>query len=409
MSYNSPFSGDVVQPTDVSYQAFTISSNTTLNWPINGNPTGLYAARIMQVTATVGSLKLYMPPANQASVGQDALIRNVGSNTFTVVDYNGNTIIAVAAGQAQYIYITTNATTAGTWGIIAFGTGTSSSDAATLAGYGLVAQSTTLNQSHPSSYIVSTATFTSADRAKMNVWNGGVGIAYLPLVSVAGDNWFTIIRNGGTGTLSLYTTSSQLIDGNTVKLFQPGDSAFVICTGTEYFTIGYGQGTNFAFSALSYPVTTGTYTLTASEASNTIQEFTGTLSGAVTIIYPPVVNLYVISNQTSAGGNTLTVKTTSGTGVVVPAASQVTVICDGVNFYNANTTQIGATAISLISGSAASPSLNFSAQTNTGLFYPGGNAFAVSIIGTQRLTVNTSGISVNGSGTFSGGISGGVF
>jgi hypothetical protein len=53
--------------------------------------------------------------------------------------------------------------------------------------------------------------------------------------------------------------------------------------------------------------------------------------------------------------------------------------------------------------------LNFSAQTHTGLFYPGGNAFAVSVIGTQRLTVNVNGINVNGSGTFSGGISGGVF
>lgn len=408
MSFNSPFSGNVVQPTDVSYAQYTISVDTQLQWPINSEPNVDYAARIMQITATVGSLKLIMPPANQTSVGQDALIRNVGSNTFTVVDYAGNTIISVAAGQAQYIYVTTNATTAGTWGIIAFGTGTSSSDAATLAGAGLVAQSTTLNQSHPSSYIADGDTFVASDRAQMHIWTGGAGTVTLPLVSVVGDNWFLMVRNAGTGTLTVNTSSGQLFDNNTTKLFQPGDSAFIVCTGTDYLSVGYGQGTNFAFSALSYAVVSGTYTLTANEAANTIQEITGTLTGSVTIIYPPVVNLYVISNQTSAGGNSLTVKTATGIGVIVPPASQVTVICDGVNFYNANTTQIGATAISLISGSASAPAINFIAQTNTGMFYST-NTVAFSVIGTQRLSVTVNGITVNGVGTFTGGISGGTF
>jgi hypothetical protein len=408
MSFNSPFSGNVVQPTDVSYASYSISADTQLQWPINSEPNVDYAARIMQITATVGSLKLIMPPANQASVGQDALIRNIGANTFTVVDYAGNTIISVAAGQAQYIYITTNATTAGTWGIIAFGTGTSSSDAATLAGAGLVAQSTTLNQSHPVSYIANNDTFVSSDRAEMHVWTGGAGTITLPLVSVVGANWFVMVRNAGTGTLTVNTSGGQLFDGSTTKLFQPGDSAFIVCTGTDYLTVGYGQGTNFSFSALSYAVTGGSYTLTANEAANTIQEITGTLSASVTIIYPPVVNLYVISNQTSAGGNSLTVKTATGTGVVIPPSSQVTVICDGVDFYNANTTQIGATAISLISGTAAAPAINFIAQTNTGMFYTT-NTVAFSVIGTQRLSVTVNGIVVNGTGTFTGGVSGGVF
>jgi len=408
MSFNSPFSGNVVQPTDVSYASYTISADTQLQWPINSEPNVNYAARIMQITATVGSLKLIMPPANQASVGQDALIRNIGANTFTVVDYAGNTIISVAAGQAQYIYITTNATTAGTWGIIAFGTGTSSSDATTLAGAGLVAQSTTLNQSHPVSYIANNDTFVSSDRAEMHVWTGGAGTITLPLVNVVGDNWFVMVRNAGTGTLTVNTSGGQLLDGSATKLFQPGDSAFIVCTGTDYLSVGYGQATDFSFSALSYAVTGGSYTLTANEAANTIQEITGTLSSSVTIVYPPVVNLYVISNQTSAGGNSLTVKTATGTGVVVPPSSQVTVICDGVDFFNANTTQIGATAISLISGTAASPAINFIAQTNTGMFYTT-NTVAFSVIGTQRLSVTVNGIVVNGSGTFTGGVSGGVF
>ena len=82
MSYNSPFTGNVIQPTDVSYRAITLSANTQLEWPINGNATDDYTARIMDVTASAANLSLFMPPANQASVGQDALIRNVGANTF---------------------------------------------------------------------------------------------------------------------------------------------------------------------------------------------------------------------------------------------------------------------------------------------------------------------------------------
>jgi len=65
MSYVSPFTGDVIQPTDVSFRAVTLSANTQLNWPSNSTTNSDYAARIMQVTATTGSLNLYMPPADQ--------------------------------------------------------------------------------------------------------------------------------------------------------------------------------------------------------------------------------------------------------------------------------------------------------------------------------------------------------
>ena len=74
MSYNSPFTGNVVQPTDVSFRSITLSANLQLEWPINGNATDDYAARIMQVSATTSGLELRMPPANQSSVGNDALI-----------------------------------------------------------------------------------------------------------------------------------------------------------------------------------------------------------------------------------------------------------------------------------------------------------------------------------------------
>lgn len=412
MSYNSPFTGNVIQPTDVSYRSVTLAANTQLQWPINGNATDDYAARIMDVTASSGGLSLFMPPANQTSVGNDALIRNVGANSFTVTTFGGaGTIITIAAGAAKYVYIKTNATEQGVWGNIAFGVGTSSADAASLAGAGLVASGSTLNQSHPSSSLIAAYTFLTSDRSKTLVWSGGATTATLPLASTTGDNWFVLFKNNGTGTVTIGTTGGQNIDGAVAKAFAPGESAFIVSTGTQYVTVGYGVSTQFEFGVLTKPVVSGTYTLTASEASNTIQIYTGTLTGNVIIIVPPVINLYVISNQCNAGAYTLTISTgaVGANTATVPASGQATLICDATNILNANTTQAGGTALSLVNGSAASPSLNFGSETNTGIYRPGAGRFGISVLGNLIVDVDANGIDVTGTGNFTAGISGGTF
>ena len=410
MSYVSPFTGDVVQPTDVSYRDVTITNTTVqLEWPINGTTTDDVAARIMEV-ATTGVSEMWMPPANQSSVGNDALIRNIGGEDFDVKDFAGiNTIITVHPGEAQYIYITDNSTAEGLWGIIAFGTGTSSADAATLAGYGLVASGLTLNQSHPSAAITSTSTFATTDRAQTRVWGSGAGTATLPAAATLGNNWFTLFKNNGTGSFIISCSGAELIDGNSTKTFNPTESAFIVCTGAAYVTVGYGVSSQFVFSALVKAVTGGSYLLTASEASNTIQEYVGVLSSNVTATYPPVVNLYVISNQTTDNGYTLTITTGLGYTATVPPGQQATLICDGVNFLNANTTQAGATIISLLDGTAGTPSLNFAAETSTGLYRPSAGELGISVLGTKRVGITATGIAVTGSGTFSTGIAGGTF
>jgi len=411
MSYNSPFTGNVIQPTDVSYRSITLSANTQLQWPINGNATDDYAARIMDVTASAANLSLFMPPANQASVGQDALIRNTGANTFTVKDYAGaNTIVSIAAGQSRYIYITANPTVTGTWGNISFGTGTSSADAATLAGFGLVASGTTLNQSHPAQSIVTGGAFATTDRAQTLIWSGGAGTYTLPAVSTLGNNWFTLFKNSGTG--SMVISASDNIDGASTKTFAPTESAFIVCTGTTYVTVGYGVSSQFFYTSLVKAVVTGSYTLSSSEASNTIQTYTGTLTGNVTIVYPPVVNLYVIKNSVTAGGFTLTVGTGSGTSVIIPSGQQVTLACDGTNFFNANTSQAGSvTSVSLADGTVGAPSLSFASEATTGVYRAGAGQFNTAILGVARSTLSATGLTIAGSvagttGVFSGAVSG---
>ena len=95
-SYVNPITGQTISPSQVGYEALTISTDTELDWPINGTTSTDVVAAIIQVTATVGSLKLYLPSALQVSTGQSVLIQNIGSNTFTVTDISGNTSVSIA-------------------------------------------------------------------------------------------------------------------------------------------------------------------------------------------------------------------------------------------------------------------------------------------------------------------------
>ena len=413
MSYNSPFTGNVIQPTDVSYRAITLAANTQLEWPINGNATDDYAARIMEVTASSAGLSLYMPPANQASVGQDAMIRNVGATTFTVKDYAGaNTIVSIPAGEARYIYITANPTVTGTWGIIAFGIGSSGADAATLAGYGLLAIGQTLNQSQPVTTFASNYTAIATDRSSTYVWTGGAGTLTLSGATALADNWFMFLRNSGTGALTVACSGGDVINGSASLILQPSDSCIIVCSGAAFYTVGLGKSTQFNFTQLTKAVTGGTITLTAAEASNVILKFTGTLSSNATIIVPQTVQVYYVQNATVGGASNYTIKLTTNTGgseATIASNQQATLICDSVNLVNANTVLAGASSIGLIDGTVGSPALYFGSEASTGIYRAASGEFNLAILGVLRSTLSATGLTINGTGTFTGGVSGGTY
>jgi hypothetical protein len=363
----------------------------------------------MEVSTASTANELWMPPANQSSVGNDALIRNVGSVSLLVKDYTGaNTIVTVAAGEAQYIYITTNSTTAGTWGIIAYGIGSSGADAATLAGYGLLAIGQTLNQSQPITTFSSSYTALTTDRSSTYVWTGGAGTLTMTLASTLANNWFMFVRNSGTGALTVTGTSGDLINGSASIVLQPTDSCIIVCSGTQFYTVGLGKSTQFAFTQLSKAVLTGSYTLTASEASNVIQKYTGALTGNVTIVVPATVQVYYIVNATT-GAYTVTISTGSGATAVLTTGTQATLVCDSINLFNANTILAGSSTVSLQNGSVGAPSLNFSSETTTGIYRAASGEFNIAILGVLRSTVSASGLAIVGTGTFSGGVLGGTF
>ena len=119
-SYTNPFSGQTINPSAVSYEALSVTADTSLQWPVNGN-TNAPVSSIIDVTATLNGSTgwlLELPPAQQVSTGQSTLVRNIGSNPFTVTDYSGNTIVTIASGVSQFIFLTNNTTTNGVWSTV---------------------------------------------------------------------------------------------------------------------------------------------------------------------------------------------------------------------------------------------------------------------------------------------------
>lgn len=394
-SYTNPYTGQTISPSQVGYESLTISTDTTLQWPVNGNTSNV-VANIIEVTATTTGLDLIMPPAQEVSVGEATIIRNIGSNTFTVTDNSGNTIASIASGIANYVYLTDNSNVDGVWTVVTFGAGTSSANAATLAGYGLMAIGTTLNQAHTSVNIYSSYSILPADRASFLIWGSGAGTFTLPTAADVGSNWFVMIRNGGTGVLTVDVSGTDTINGDSTAQLQIGESFMACSNGAGgYNTFGYGQSAEFFFTQLTKSITGGTVTLTASEAANIIQEYVGTLTSNCTIILPPTVQLYSLQNKTT-GSYTLTFSTGAGGASTITLDQNQTVIaiCDGTNVYNSQTSFSGITSITLENGSASQPSLNFVGDTSTGVYLVGSGQLGFAVSGANGMTLTTTGLLV---------------
>jgi hypothetical protein len=410
-TYTNPFTGQTIEPSAVSYEYISLTADTTLAWPINGNNT-TPASSIAEVTTTTYSgLSLLLPPATQVSVGQSILIRNVGSLAFTVKNNAGGTIVSAASGVAYFIYLTDNSTVAGSWATVTFGAGTSAANAATLAGYGLTAVGATLNQTYQIANYYTNTTLPVTVQAKFVVWGGGAGTITLPSAATAGANWFCMLRNNGSGILTLTPAGTDTIDGNANQQLQLTESLVLVSSGTGWNTFGYGRSNSFAYTQLSLVVTGGTTTLTSAQGANTIQEYSGTLTSNQIVVVPSTVQLYTIANNTT-GSFTFTVKTSAvgGATLAIGQGTSLVVICDGTNVYNAGSgTSSSITALTLGNGSLAAPSLKFTGDINSGMYLVGSSQVGFVIANAQAGYYNAAGLTMAGTGTFIGGVAGGSF
>lgn len=388
------FSGSSVSPSQVAFASYSFSSNLTLFWPDFANGQTDIAARFMNMTATAGSLNVSMPDATLVSVGYDVIIFNAGSYTFDVVDSQGGAIATIATGQTYYILLNDNTTQAGGWQTVQFGVGTGSASAAALAGAGLLATAGLLAVNFNATTVSNSYSITTAQRAILQAWTGGVGTITLPTATSVGDGFFFPLANNGSGAVTVTATGGNLIDGSATSVFSQTQSGFVISSGTGWYTVGKGQQNTFAVSLLNLNVAGNSdITETSAQAENIIQQYTGVLTGDINVIVPNTVQLYYIYNNTS-GAHTLTVKTASGTGIAVAQGTHAILYSDGTNVLNGFTAIVTST-VALSAGSANSPNLNFVGSGSTGIYSPTTNQFAITAGGFEVMNFISAASSVN--------------
>jgi len=139
-----------------------------------------------------------------------------------------------------------------------------------------------------------------------------------------------------------------------------------------------GLSTINTWSTNSHTLTTANGTTSESRSAILVLTDTGTaLTGAGEVICPDASKIYVVKNDT---GQTITVKTSAGTGVDVPDGQVRSVFCDATNVIEAAPPFNG----QFEDGTAAAPSITFASDTDTGFFKSAANIVGFTSAGVSR-------------------------
>ena len=393
-TFTSPFTGDVVQPTDVSYYALSFNTNTQLVWPAVVNGQQVPASRIMDCVATLGNLNILLPDATQGALGTDILIRNLGLNDFVVTDANGEQSVIVAVGKSRYFYLTDNTSLGGTWANVEFAAGTSYADAATLQGAGLTTISGKLATTQNIVNVSTTPVINDASRAATFVWNSGAGAFVLPAISTLSTGWYIGFRNAGTGSLTITPQGSTQINGQSSIVANPGDSGFIIYdfNASTFITVGLTAAANVTFTSATYDVDSipgNDFNLVtyAPIIQNYIAQ-TGSRTETLTVTLPATTQIYILINATGHSDYNIefVVENSLSPALVVATGNIATVLCDGQNLYLL--TSSASNIFYAIDGIASAPSFSFITDATTGMYLPGLNILGLSANGVEMIDIN---------------------
>lgn len=419
-TYVSPFTGDVVQQTDVTYFDLAFSTNQTLHWPVTVNPPEVPAARIMDCTPSTAGLSIALPPGGQGSVGTDILFRNFGADAFVVTDSAGAASVSIAAGESKYFYLSDNSTDAGTWQNVTFGTGTSSADAASLQGAGLTTIAGKLATTQIPLTVSAAPTLDDTDRANTYVWTGGNGTFTLPAAAGLSPGWYFNFRNNGTGAITIVGTGASQVNNQPNITVNPGDSGILMFQSSSgnFFTVGLATPSNVTFTSATYDVDAvvgSTFSLVSyAPIIQTYVALSGARTTTLDVLLPATTQLYILLNDTTGVTYNITfqISGSSQTPIAIGPGTVATVLSDG-NFLFV-ISQTTTTVFFANDGSAAAPSYSFLNDNGTGIYLDAVNILGLSANGVEMMLLDNTTpadpqISTPATFTAINGIKGGVF
>jgi hypothetical protein len=170
--------------------------------------------------------------------------------------------------------------------------------------------------------------------------SGVAGATYIIPTGATGTNWATFTANqiahyyGGTWKNWTPTEGTRVwVNDEDVRLVY-NSSAWVLDTKLPMLTKSVAGASNV--------------TLTEAESRYPAIDCTGAITANIALIVTTTPKLLIVKNSTT-GAFTLTVKTSAGTGIVVPQGGRYLVYCDGTNVVmadasNANTKVVAASA-----------------------------------------------------------------
>ena len=393
-SFTQVFGGTTIYPSDVSYLALALTSDIALEWPLEATTGNNVVARIIDITPT-GPYTIAMPDAMSVGVGQTVLFNNLGPSTITVDNAAGNAILSIGAGEQWQCYLISNTTVGGVWRTFRYGAAVAQAQAAALAGAGLVADGSELAQNYEVvDFSITPYSLTAPDRAKVFVWEGGLGTLNLPTAVAAGDGWFVQVRNGGQGDLTVDPSGSELINASATLRLQPGDSAVIVSDGVQWYTIGLGQQAVFAFDYTTIAVTGGTYTLAGSELNRIAYRFNGALTSNVTVVVPATVQQYWVNNATT-GAFTLGLKASGSAATTLVTQGETAILySDGTDIISATTSSPFAGILPVLQGGTGANNAP-SARTNLGATGIGSALFTAATTAAARSTISAAASGAN--------------
>ena len=318
--------------------------NIELEWAgINPNTPYPFSQQIIITSSTNNNNKITLPNATQASISQSVIFVNQaapaepGSNNIvSVFDFAGNSLFSLEVNTTPtsnlpnwYCFLVDNSTPGGTW-VYYPQSGSAGSGGATAAqlvgnGYGLAAVQEPLPP--PNSLIIGSnnrvisATVpynvSAKDRGHILLFTGGAGSVLLPATSSTGaiGNGFPItIINQGAGVLSVFAAPNQTINNSPTNVtpffISPTQTGTITANGLDgssggWYTTGFSQVPGTGTTIAVVPVTQDTpYVVPSRFYSADIQKFVDNAGGSTPstaiMLYPQLVNTYILWNATSA-------------------------------------------------------------------------------------------------------------